>query len=68
MELNKILTDFKNGIISLEKANSDIRSMGYVPVSDIAKIDTFRKHRTGIMEAILAEGKDPKEVVQITKA
>ncbi len=68
MELEKILTDFKDGKISLDKANADIRSIGYVPVSDIARIDTFRKHRTGIMEAILAEGKEPEDIVQIARA
>ena len=68
MELEQILTDFKNGKIELERANSEIRSMGYVPVSDIAKIDTFRRHRTGIMEAILEEGKAPEDVVKIAKA
>lgn len=68
MKLENILNDFKNGKIGIEKANAEIRSMGYVPVSDIAKIDTFRKHRTGIMEAILAEGKAPQDVVEIAKA
>jgi len=42
--------------------------MGYVSVTDIAKIDTFRKHRTGIIEAVLAEGKTPEDVVKIAKA
>ncbi|WP_406656966.1 nickel pincer cofactor biosynthesis protein LarB [Methanolobus sp. ZRKC2] len=68
MEVENILLAFKNGEIELEKANAEIRSMGYVPVSDIAKIDTFRKHRTGIMEAILAEGKQPDDIVEIAKA
>ena len=67
MELEDILTDLKNGNIELGEANAKIRSMGYVPVSDIAKIDTFRRNRTGIMEAILAEGKMPEDVVKIAK-
>ncbi|WP_407281809.1 nickel pincer cofactor biosynthesis protein LarB [Methanolobus sp. WCC1] len=68
MDLKSILNKLKNNEMDLETAESDIRSMGYVPVTDIAKIDIFRKHRTGIMEAILAEGKDPADVVQIAKA
>ena len=38
------------------------------PVITLAKIDIFRKHRTGIMEAILAEGKDADDVVEIARA
>ena len=40
----------------------------YVQVDNIAKIDTFRHHRTGIMEAILAEGKEPEAVMRIAEA
>ncbi|SFM58966.1 nickel pincer cofactor biosynthesis protein LarB [Methanolobus profundi] len=68
MDLKTILDQLKNNELDIETAESDIRSMGYVPVTDIAKIDIFRKHRTGIMEAILAEGKDPADVVKIAKA
>jgi hypothetical protein len=68
MDLKNLLDQLKNGELDLETAESNIRSMGYVPVTDIAKIDVFRKHRTGIMEAILAEGKDPADVVEIAKA
>ncbi|MDK2825877.1 hypothetical protein SAMN04488589_0381 [Methanolobus vulcani] len=68
MDLKTILNQLKNNELDIETAESDIRSMGYVPVTDIAKIDIFRKHRTGIMEAILAEGKDPADVVEIAKA
>ncbi|WMW23337.1 nickel pincer cofactor biosynthesis protein LarB [Methanolobus mangrovi] len=67
MDLKTILDKLKNNELDIETAESDIRSMGYVPVTDIAKIDIFRKHRTGIMEAILAEGKDPADVVKISK-
>ncbi|WP_292469963.1 nickel pincer cofactor biosynthesis protein LarB [Methanolobus sp.] len=68
MDLKSVLNKLKNNETDMETAESLIRSMGYVPVTDIAKIDIFRKHRTGIMEAILAEGKDPKDVVEIAKA
>ncbi|MBP2029653.1 NCAIR mutase (PurE)-related protein [Methanohalophilus levihalophilus] len=65
MKLEKILEQIKNGEIDLETAKASISSMGYTPVSEIAKIDTCRRHRTGIMEAILAEGKKPHDVVDI---
>ncbi len=68
MELKSILNKVRDEEIDFHAAEAQIRSMGYVPVSDIAKIDIFRKHRTGIMEAILAEGKDPADVVKIAKA
>ncbi|MDN5309581.1 MAG: pyridinium-3,5-biscarboxylic acid mononucleotide synthase [Methanolobus sp.] len=68
MELKNILNKVHDNELDLETAEAQIRSMGYVPVSDIAKVDIFRRHRTGIMEAILAEGKDPEDVVQIAKA
>ncbi|WP_406661133.1 nickel pincer cofactor biosynthesis protein LarB [Methanolobus sp. ZRKC3] len=68
MDLKSILNKIKVNEMDLDAAEAQIRSMGYVPVSDIAKIDIFRKHRTGIMEAILAEGKDPGDVVEIAKA
>ncbi|MDP2217962.1 MAG: nickel pincer cofactor biosynthesis protein LarB [Methanolobus sp.] len=67
MELKDILSKIKNNEMETEVAEGHIRSMGYVPVSDIAKVDIFRRHRTGIMEAILAEGKDPEDVVEIAK-
>jgi NCAIR mutase (PurE)-related protein len=68
MELKNILTKVRDNEMDPEMAEAQIRSMGYVPVSDIAKVDIFRRHRTGIMEAILAEGKDPQDVVEIAKA
>lgn len=65
MELKDILEQIRNNEIDLETAEAHIYSMGYTPVSEIAKIDTCRKHRTGIMEAILAEGKKTHDVVGI---
>ncbi|SES80387.1 hypothetical protein SAMN04488587_1090 [Methanococcoides vulcani] len=68
MELKKILRQVKDNKTDLEVAESQIRSMGYVQISDIAKLDTFRKCRTGVMEAILAEGKEADDIVEIAKA
>lgn len=68
MELKKILRQVKDNETDLEVAESQIRSMGYVQISDIAKLDTFRKCRTGVMEAILAEGKEADDIVEIAKA
>ncbi|MGM0771332.1 MAG: nickel pincer cofactor biosynthesis protein LarB [Halobacteriota archaeon] len=68
MELKKILSQVKNNETDLEEALNQIRSMGYVQISDIARLDTFRKNRTGIMEAILAEGKAAQNIIEIAKA
>ncbi|WP_440952691.1 nickel pincer cofactor biosynthesis protein LarB [Methanococcoides sp. FTZ1] len=67
MELKKILSQVKNSETDLEEAENRIRSMGYVQISDIARLDTFRKNRTGIMEAILAEGKVAEDIAEIAK-
>lgn len=68
MEIRDILLKIKNDDITLDEAESIIKSMGYVNVSDIAKIDVCRKNRTGTIEAILAEGKNPEDVLIIAKA
>jgi NCAIR mutase (PurE)-related protein len=68
MDLKKILRQVKDNETDLEAAESQIRSMGYVQISDIAKLDTFRKFRTGTLEAILAEGKEAEDMVEIVKA
>jgi NCAIR mutase (PurE)-related protein len=67
LDLTKVLKDIKNGTIELETAEEQIRSMGFVSYSSIAKVDTHRKSRTGIMEAILADCKEPEDVVEIAK-
>lgn len=67
MDLTEILQDIKNGKLKLDAAEEQIRSMGFVSYSQIAKIDTHRMSRTGIMEAVLAEGKEPADVVEIAK-
>ncbi len=68
MEISEILKQLKEGKTDLHTAEEQIRGQGYVSISDIAKIDVFRKHRTGIMEAVLAEGKSPRDVLDIAKA
>ncbi|WP_298683968.1 nickel pincer cofactor biosynthesis protein LarB [uncultured Methanomethylovorans sp.] len=68
MDLRDILLKIKNNETDLDAAEDLIRGMGYVPVSDIAKIDVCRSQRTGVMEAILAEGKEPEDVVKIAQA
>ena len=68
MDLQKILEQYRQGVIDLNSAEEMIRSMGYLAVSDIAKIDTFRCRRTGVPEAILAEDKNDDDLVSIVRA
>ena len=67
MELTDILTDVKDGNIDQKTAEQLIRSLGFVSYSDIAKIDSHRKNRTGVIEAILADCKEPSSVVAIAR-
>jgi NCAIR mutase (PurE)-related protein len=68
MDLQKILEQYRQDDIDLKSAEEMIRSMGYLAVSDIAKIDTFRCRRTGVPEAILAEDKSDEDLVSIVCA
>jgi|GEM_PF-1188757 len=68
MNLKNLLQKYKNGEVGIDDTQACIRSLGYVPVCNVANIDTFRKHRTGIMEAVLAEGKTPEDILEIAKA
>ncbi|MFA7037088.1 MAG: phosphoribosylaminoimidazole carboxylase, partial [Methanosarcina sp.] len=67
MDLNDILKAVKEGKIDLETAEQHVRSLGFVSYSNIAKVDTHRKTRTGVIEAILADCKEPEDVVEIAR-
>ncbi|WNY24502.1 nickel pincer cofactor biosynthesis protein LarB [Methanolapillus millepedarum] len=68
MDIRKVLEQYRSEEIDLITAEEKIRSMGFLAVSDIAKIDTFRCRRTGVPEAVLAEGKKTADLVKIIKA
>ncbi len=67
MELGTILDKVRNSQLDIDSAADQIRAMGFTCASDIAKIDTHRKYRTGIPEAVLAEGKCTDDLVQIVR-
>lgn len=67
MDLKDILKAVKDGKLDPEAAEEQLKGFGFTSYSNIAKIDTHRRHRTGIMEAVLAEGKEPADVVEIAK-
>ena len=68
MDVQKILEQYRRGEIDLQTAEETIRSMGFLSVSDIAKVDTFRCRRTGVPEAVLAEGKSDEDLLKIIRA
>ncbi|AKB17153.1 nickel pincer cofactor biosynthesis protein LarB [Methanosarcina sp. WWM596] len=67
MDLTNILKSVKEGNIDIESAEQQVRSLGFVSYSNIAKLDSHRKSRTGIIEAILADCKEPEDVVEIAR-
>jgi NCAIR mutase (PurE)-related protein len=68
MELSQVLEKVKNGEISINEACNRIRIHNIETLSTISNIDPHRMKRTGIPEAIYAEGKDPDDLVDIARA
>ncbi len=68
MSLRKILESLKNSELSVEEAEKQLKLLSFKKLKKIAKLDTNREKRTGIPEAILAEGKSIKALVEIAKA
>ncbi|HUI39999.1 MAG TPA: nickel pincer cofactor biosynthesis protein LarB [Methanothrix sp.] len=67
-DLRDLLESYSQGKISLDEAVSRIRILGYRTVGEMAKLDVCRVARIGIPEAILAEGKEKNNLVQIALA
>ena len=67
MDLTDILRAVKDGKMDVETAEQQARGLGFVSYMDIAKLDSHRKSRTGIVEAILADCKEPEDVVEIAR-
>jgi len=66
----KILIKLAEGRIPIDQAVSEIKSCwsGIEQLKEFAKIDHNRAKRTGMPEAIFAEGKTPQQVAEIFKA
>jgi len=67
-KLRALLERFSRGELDTEEALRQIKSNSYLPVGDVAKLDICRADRVGIPEAILAEGKDKKDLLEISLA
>jgi len=67
MDLTDILRAVKEGKMDIETAEQQAHGLGFVSYADIAKLDSHRKSRTGVIEAILADCKEPEDVVEIAR-
>ena len=67
MDLSDTLRKLKNGEISLEEAEKQLRVTNFELLSNIARVDIHRAKRTGIPEAIIADCKTCDEVVSIAR-
>jgi pyridinium-3,5-biscarboxylic acid mononucleotide synthase len=63
--MREILQKLINGEISAETAEKMLKTMQIMELEDFAKIDVCRDIRTGVPEAIFAEGKENEEIVKI---
>jgi pyridinium-3,5-biscarboxylic acid mononucleotide synthase len=63
--MREILQKLINGEISAETAEKMLKPMQIMELEDFAKIDVCRDIRTGVPEAIFAEGKENEEIVKI---
>ncbi|NOQ32911.1 MAG: nickel pincer cofactor biosynthesis protein LarB [Methanosarcinales archaeon] len=68
MSIISILTKVRNNEISINEAEAQIKLLRFKEISEIARIDCHRSERTGIPEAILAEGKSSGDLAMIVAA
>ncbi|MEA3282476.1 MAG: nickel pincer cofactor biosynthesis protein LarB [Euryarchaeota archaeon] len=68
VSITSILTKVRNNEISVNEAEVQIKLLRFKEISEIARIDDGRQERTGIPEAILAEGKSSGDLAMIVEA
>ncbi|RZN16374.1 MAG: nickel pincer cofactor biosynthesis protein LarB [Methanosarcinales archaeon] len=68
MDIFTLLQKFKNDEIGISEAEKQLHLSHVETVHKIARIDTHRIKRTGVPEAILAEGKTKKDLKNIALA
>lgn len=66
MDIEKLLTDFKNGSISLDDAKSALKKLPYEDIG-YCKIDHHRRVRSGYPEVIFGLGKTVEQVQGIVE-
>lgn len=63
--MREILQKLSDGEISAETAEKMLKTMHIMEIEDFAKMDMCREVRTGVPEAVFAEGKENDEIVKI---
>jgi pyridinium-3,5-biscarboxylic acid mononucleotide synthase len=63
--MREILEKLIKGEISAETAEKMLKPMQIIELEDFAKIDSCREIRTGVPEAVFAEGKEDDEIIKI---
>lgn len=66
-DIKEILVKLLEKKMSIEEAERLLRANHVEEVGDLAKLDIFRKTRTGTPEVIFAQNKKPQIVIDITK-
>lgn len=66
--MKSLLESFARGEVDLEGTIRQIKVQSYLSVGDVAKLDISRRERVGIPEAILAEGKEKQDLLDISLA
>ena len=65
--IKEILKKLLEKECSIEEAEKLLKANLVEEVGDLAKLDVFRKTRTGIPEVILGQNKEPQIIIDITK-
>jgi NCAIR mutase (PurE)-related protein len=63
--MREILQKLIRGEITVEAAEKILKPMQIIELEDFAKIDSCREIRTGVPEAVFAEGKEDDEIIKI---
>ena len=64
--LRDILEKLANGEMSLDDAEKALQLLAVEDVANCAKLDLGRELRHGVPEVVIAEGKYPEDVAEIT--
>ena len=64
-DIREILNRLLNKECSVEEAEKLLKANAIEEVGDFAKLDIFRKLRTGVVEVIYAENKTPQMIIEI---
>jgi len=64
-EIREILNKLLDKKCSIEEAEKMLKANTIEEVGDLAKLDVFRKLRTGVVEVIYAENKSPQMIIEI---